>query len=170
MTPNPDRPILQEMRGKPDKGGIGLWFVLLILAAGGWAGFRVGTLYFDNSTIANQIATLADQSLIDRSVDAKKEIGKILDAYEVKIDPEKVRVDFNEKHDRVTIAFDYARGVDLGLATPQIPFHVFEQREAARAAAVVQGIGQTIDDSMNNVPAQKYQQAVKQALQTPAAQ
>ncbi|MFH1263246.1 MAG: hypothetical protein V1495_07380 [Pseudomonadota bacterium] len=157
------------MRGKPDKGGIGLWLVLIILVAGGWAGFRFGTLYFDNSTIANQVATLADQSLIDRSVDAKKEIARILDAYEVKIDPEKVRVDFNEKHDRITIAFEYSRSVDLGLAAPQVPFHVFEQRESARAVGVVQGIGRTIDNSMNNVPAQKYQQAVKQAFETPAA-
>jgi hypothetical protein len=70
---------------------------------------------------------------------------------------------FNDKHDRVTISFDYARDVDLILARPSFTFRIYEQREATKPAAVVQGFQQSVEES-NAAPARRYQQDIKKSL------
>jgi hypothetical protein len=151
------------MTNRPDRGGVGLWLFLFLLIAGAMAGFRIGQLYFDHETLKNEVAAFGDRGILDRSFDTKGQILKLFESYDVSLLPDLVSVEFNERHDRVTISFDYRRSANLLLFRPVLSFRIDEQRESAKASAVVQGFQGAVEDS-NAAPARRYQQEVKNAL------
>ena len=45
-----------------DRGGAGIWIFALVVIVLLWAGYRVGRLYFDHSTLENEIRAVADEA------------------------------------------------------------------------------------------------------------
>jgi hypothetical protein len=166
MTPNPERRKIPAMKNRFDRGGAAFWILMVLLIVGAWAGYRIGQLYFDHQTLENQIEELGDRAILDRALDVRKEIVKLLLSYDVVMDPTLVEVEFNLNHDRVTVAFNYARSARLGPIRPLFSFRVYAQREAAKAAGMIQGIQRSVEDS-NAVPGRRYQEEVKKAFATP---
>jgi hypothetical protein len=149
-----------------DRGGAAFWILMILLAVGSWGGYRVGRLYFDHRTLNNQVEELADRSVLDRSIDPVREIVKLLQGYDVEIDPALIQAEFNLNHDRVTIAFDYMRKADLGPLKPLFSFHVRTEREAAKASGLIQGVKGSLEDS-NAAAGRRYQEEVKKTFGSP---
>lgn len=149
----------------PNKGGIGLWFVLILAIFLGWVGFRIGRLYLDHRTLKNEVSAIAERALVDRSYDVRTQILKLFEMYGVRLDPETIQLEFNPVRDRVTVSFGYSRSADLMVAFPSFPFQIDVQREALKAVGIVQGFRQGVE-AANDASARKYQQEVKKSLGT----
>ena len=167
MTPKAERTKIQGM--KNDRGGAAIWVILVVLLVGGFVGFRIGQLYFDNSTLENEVAVLGDNTLLSRDANSEKvkaEINKLLARYDVQVDPQDITIEFNGAGDRLNIKFYYRRPADLVVLHPGIGFEVAVQREARRAVGIIQNVQESIEDS-NAAAARKYKDAVKNATGQP---
>jgi len=79
---------------RSDRGGAGVWVVLIIFVVGAWAGYQIGKLYFEHSQLETEIKAVADGALTARNRGLKKEIIGLFSFYGVTMDPEDVEISF----------------------------------------------------------------------------
>jgi hypothetical protein len=150
------------MERRNDRGGVALVCLLIFLGILIWAGFRVGQLYFDRSTIENEIAMIGDDALTSRDANIGDKVERILRRYDARFDKERVAVEVNPKGDRIRIRFPYERSADLIVTQVPFQFSVDVEREGGRAVGVIQSVQDSLDDSAG-ASARKYQKAVQEA-------
>ena len=161
MTPNAEGRIIRGMRRRrQDRGGAGIWLLILILVVGIFAGYRIGRLYFDKATIENEVGEIGDRALTSPGVDVGREVSRLMASYDVELDPEKVQVKRSDKNDRIRVDFDYQQKADLLVMQPVLAFSVSVEREGGKAAGLIQHVQESVEDSYND-SARKYQKAVE---------
>jgi hypothetical protein len=164
MTPKPYWGILLGMRKKTNlkKGGAGLWILVVILIIGAWVGFKLGRFYFDHKTIENEIAVIGDDAITTHTNDPKQKILDLMTAYSAHVDPDKISVEPSSDGRRVSIRFSYTRDADFLIFQSPVSYDVYVQRDAGKAAGVVQSVQDSITDS-NATADQKYKTAIQNA-------
>jgi hypothetical protein len=150
------------IRRQNDRGGVGLWIFIIVLLVGGWAGFRIGKLYFDHSTIENEVVFIGEHSLTSERVDPKARVIQLMQAYDVTLKPDDITVELSESADRMTISFPYLRRADLVAIKPLFGFEIEVESQAKESMGIVQQVQDNIQDSHNN-SAQKYKRAIENA-------
>lgn len=168
MTPKPRTSILLSMR-KNERGGAGLWVFIGLVIVGGWVAYQVGSLYFDHSTIENEVAAVGDQSLTSARMNVKEEIKRVVGRYDIELPDDGIRVEYNDQRTRVQIGFAYHRKANFLVLRRTFPFRIEVERENKKAVGVIQNIQENIEGA-NNSSAQKYRNAIKDATGAPQSE
>ena len=111
----------------------------------------------------NQIIATADQALLAPRGDVRKDINNILLGYRVDLDPEKVNINMPDTREYIEISFAYDRYLDFIVTKHRFPFYIDVQRKGGKGGGIVQSVQDSIESS-NAASAQKYQEAVKNAV------
>jgi len=150
------------MARRSDRGGTGMWILILLLAYGGWVGYGIGRLYFDQSTIENEVAAIGDDALLSKRGGVREKVATLLDEYGAQYSHDKIVVDMNGAGDRMSISADYERSANLLFMSYPMAFRVYVQRQQSRGVGVINQIQESVEDSYNN-SAQKYQKSLQGA-------
>ena len=152
------------MRERDDRGGAGLWILIIFIIVGIFSGFRIGRLYFDHDTLRNNVKAVGDDAITtSRGQDVRPELLRLLGLLDVEMEVEDFEVEYSPMKDKVRIAFAYDRSADLILLHPWFSFEVDVQRESPKTAGILRGIQESVGGA-GATSARKYQKAIKKAV------
>ena len=149
---------------KTNRGGVGLWILILVIFGGLIVGVQVGQLYFDHASLEEEAKAVVKNALISQRFGGTKEgVEKVLDWYEATYDPNNVLVHIADDGQSMDIFAPYARKANLFVFEPEITFELKFHQEAPKTGGIMKQMQDSVEDSYSGSE-KRYQDSVKKAF------